>query len=111
MTVLHSAFEFLEELSDDRLTKLQDIINLRMSQEQTGNEEEVKEEDVDFIDEPKHPYMQTEIFNNHKNFSQLLVNDYFPPHQRKISKVDSFIHHEDDDLISSHHNDNHNRSF
>ena len=111
MTVLHSAFEFLEELTDDRLSELQDIINERISLEQTGTEEESKEVEPDDHEEPKLPYLQSEVFNNHKNFSQLLVNDYFPVNQRKISKLDSFIYHEDDDLMSNHFNQNPTKSF
>lgn len=100
MTALHSAFEFLEELTDKRLNNLLKLIEERKSQEiewLSDFDDGLKSEDEEEIHEK---WLKSEPESS-RIFSTILVNDYFEGPKRKISRGESLIEKDTNQIRSA----------
>jgi hypothetical protein len=110
MTVLHSAFEFLEELSDTRIESLKAKAKQRIEKEKESNVYDDIYNDSDEEEEMKR--MGTELIVRTKNYSQIVKEDSFNYlNDSKFSKNESFIEHDDVEMICQDLIESKNRSF
>lgn len=92
MTVFHSAFEYLEELSENKLAELQEIIETRINNKFAAelSDDEIEEEVIEklAVTERRKTAKPVPIS---QNYTLLLVDDYFQePRNKKSSVTSSF---------------------
>ena len=96
MTVFHTAFEFLEELSDVKLQELVNSINSRSEMSTGSVSSENSETPVKGRNLATTERRRTQQVDKVRNYSILLKHDYFKdPVERKSSVTDSFIDYDD----------------
>ena len=110
MTVLHSAFEFLEEINESRMKNLKQSIEEREAQEvewSSDFDDGIEKEEEEDIHEK---WLKSEPESS-KIFSTILVNDYFETPVRKFSKGESFVNKDENQIRSETVKDALFRSF